>query len=618
VVALDSRVLARLAVLLAVAAACLAVSGAASAATFCVYSPPGCVGTSKPSVSQAVTDAASGAGRDRIVVGAGAVNDSFNDAAGNPVDIVGQGAGVGGTELDLPAGTFGATLAEPTSTVQSMALKQTNLGSNALDLSGTADHVQVTGPTGDTIAVKLETSSTFRNGTITNVGGQAVELLPGSQNVTIADTSLSGYYAIFNEGQLTGRRLRISTTNYGLEEQVGSSDLQDVLITLTEATARGLSVEPGGGSPSVSASHLTIVGTGSASQTAVAVNSGGGFTSTIDLSNSIIRNVGTALQRHGNGTDNADLTVSYSDYDFTKVSSTGPGTLTAAHNLNNVDPQFVNAGAGDYRLSTGSPLIDAGTPGALSSTDSATDLNGAPRRLDGNGDCVAVVDIGAFEFQPPPRAPIARAQAPARSEIFDPVTFNASRSCDPDVGDTLTYQWSFDDGGTATGRIVRHAFKTKGVHTGTVTVRDQTNRSNTAHATVTVTDTKPTLSALTIKPNRITPERAAAVLGATVGYRLSEPASVRFRVQKPTSGRRVGGRCVKPSSATAGAKRCTRWKTLHHFFDHFGAAGRNSFHFNGRLGGVKLKPGLYRLVAVPTDLSGRRGNKALRTFRIKP
>jgi hypothetical protein len=76
--------------------------------------------------------------------------------------------------------------------------------------------------------------------------------------------------------------------------------------------------------------------------------------------------------------------VTYSDV---KGGFPGAGNLDA-------DPLFV--GSEDLHLSTGSPCIDAGTntpPGGLP----ATDLDGNPRSLDGNGDGAAVADMGAYE-----------------------------------------------------------------------------------------------------------------------------------------------------------------------------------------------------------------------------
>ena len=62
----------------------------------------------------------------------------------------------------------------------------------------------------------------------------------------------------------------------------------------------------------------------------------------------------------------------------------GPGNI-------GVDPRYRDAGAGDYRLQTNSPCIDAGNNGYVVGT---TDLDGNRRIANGT------VDMGAFEFQP--------------------------------------------------------------------------------------------------------------------------------------------------------------------------------------------------------------------------
>jgi hypothetical protein len=64
-----------------------------------------------------------------------------------------------------------------------------------------------------------------------------------------------------------------------------------------------------------------------------------------------------------------------------------------------VDPLFVNSAASDFRLQATSPAIDGGSNTAPSLP--TEDIAGNDRILDGNGDCLATVDMGAYEFARP-------------------------------------------------------------------------------------------------------------------------------------------------------------------------------------------------------------------------
>ncbi len=105
----------------------------------------------------------------------------------------------------------------------------------------------------------------------------------------------------------------------------------------------------------------------------------------------------------GNSPDQIDdpgTTVTYSDI---SGGFAGEGNIDA-------DPIFVDPGNGDFRLSPGSPCIDAGDNTAVP-VDITTDLDGNPRFVDDPGTTDTgsgtppIVDMGAYEFQIAPPCP---------------------------------------------------------------------------------------------------------------------------------------------------------------------------------------------------------------------
>jgi hypothetical protein len=72
--------------------------------------------------------------------------------------------------------------------------------------------------------------------------------------------------------------------------------------------------------------------------------------------------------------------------------------LTGVNGNISVDPQFRDPANGDWHLSPDSPCVDAGFAAAPALP--ATDADGDPRVTDGDGDGVAIVDIGWDEFSP--------------------------------------------------------------------------------------------------------------------------------------------------------------------------------------------------------------------------
>jgi hypothetical protein len=101
-------------------------------------------------------------------------------------------------------------------------------------------------------------------------------------------------------------------------------------------------------------------------------------------------------------------------------------------NLNNIDPLFVDAANGDYRLSSDSPLIDQGV---ATTNVASTDLDGNTRTVG------SAVDIGAYEYQEVINyAPIVSTHI--ASQDFDiGTTYSYDVSINfSDAGDTLSYK----------------------------------------------------------------------------------------------------------------------------------------------------------------------------------
>jgi hypothetical protein len=181
-----------------------------------------------------------------------------------------------------------------------------------------------------------------------------------------------------------------------------TSYVDDALAELGATAAPALLVANGSGvDATLNATHLTIVGSGGASQQGGSAAAGAsGQTMVLNLRDSIISNVGNSLSRSA-PVGTAVINTDYSNYDpATQINPADSGGISS-HNQSNLPPGFVDAAAHDFRLAPGSALIDAGDPAAAGPTEPATDLDGNPRRMNGDPDCIPQQDIGAYEFVAP-------------------------------------------------------------------------------------------------------------------------------------------------------------------------------------------------------------------------
>jgi PKD repeat protein len=100
----------------------------------------------------------------------------------------------------------------------------------------------------------------------------------------------------------------------------------------------------------------------------------------------------------------------------------------------------------------------------------------------------------------PPVAAFTAAPNPVLTGL--PVSFDASRSSDPDGGQVIGYSWDFGDSTFSTSSAPSHAYAVAGSYTVALTVTDNGGNSNTTSQTITITD-RPPVAAFTLAPNPV-------------------------------------------------------------------------------------------------------------------
>ena len=252
-------------------------------------------------------------------------------------------------------------------------------------------------------------------------GGGGISWLSGDStltNVTFSDNEASRGGGIYDTGSATltwvtfdGNRARES--GGGMFNRYGSPTLTNVSLRCNQANEYGGAMFNYNSSPSLT--NVTFSGN-VADYGAGLYNEGGDATfKNITMSGNKAESMGGAIynedsspvlansvlwgnaapigpQMHNEGTSSPY--VLYSDIEG---GYPGEGNIDADPLF--VDPVDANQAPtthGDYRLTEGSPAIDAGTNDVITVD---TDLDGNPRIVDGTGDGNAIVDMGAYEFQ---------------------------------------------------------------------------------------------------------------------------------------------------------------------------------------------------------------------------
>jgi PKD repeat protein len=473
-----------------------ATTATASANVYCVHanaSDPCAAGShDEGSDLQAAFNAAqASASAGTVRIGAGTypapTQAGFSYNGASAIDVI--GAGKGSTVLTGVSQGFARVLTIGTaagSAVSDLSLRLPAVTyTTGLEMDGgTAHDIEVTNDPGavEATGVSLLDGATLHDSAVHLTGAQSdfsVGVASDAGPNTISDvTVVSPTYGLLASGPTTtARRGRFTAGSAAVLAEGGTLNVDDSLLVATGTSPSALAAyDRSAAGSNVNGTNLTLVNTGDQAGAAGVLANGQqpGYTAEIDLYNSIVHGFPTALKTANEGI----VTTSADDLQGTSSTVDGGQIYGSTTNVA-LAPGFVDEAGGDYHLRHDSPLIDLS---ALVFSADPTDLDGQPRPVPWRaGDASTPQDLGAFEYQH--SAPVAAAAASdADVAVGQSVTFDATASHDPDAGDQLTYQWGFDDGATATGATVQHAFATAGAHTATLTVTDPTGLTATAVA----------------------------------------------------------------------------------------------------------------------------------------
>ena len=98
-----------------------------------------------------------------------------------------------------------------------------------------------------------------------------------------------------------------------------------------------------------------------------------------------------------------------------------------------------------------------------------------------------------------------------------------------------------------------------------------------------------------------------------ISYALNVAATVTLKLKRQVTGRKVNGRCVKPTTKNRKHRKCAQLVNVPGELRLAGQAGANQSTFNGKIGGHQLDHGTYQLTATPAG-----GSSSTVTFKIAP
>ena len=581
---------------------------------------------SDPVSLQAALDAAEAhAGPDRVIIPAGTYaltgTSSFAYQPASPsdngVEILGAGRS---STLLTKAGTTGTTLTVngPNSVVRALTVENDNTDPNdpkvALDLlsqagGSTVEDVELRGPTAGGFAFRGHANVTIQRSRVV-VRGPGTGLRQNVGALTVIDTSVEALATSSGSGVNASSgasadvaRVRSVGMSTAFSATFGGATLtvRDSLVVLPAtsggtALAAGDNNNPSDHTATVAADRLTVVGATGQNHRGARVNpNSAGDSFQVNVRDSLFIDVATPLDcsaaMGGSGAVSADWSSLPATGDISSagcpVTRSNPVLGTAV---------FADA---DYRPRFDSPLVDAGNPDVLALT---FDLDGLTRP-------VGRRDVGAYEYQRRPPVVTASA-APAVVAPGQPVSFQAAGS-DPDPGEAVTFTWAFDDGTSASGSTVSHAFGSAGSHSATLTATDPAGVTATATATVTVIAPPATAQPGTASPDQAPQLSRVGVVPRRFGRRPFLPRLLSGSATDPPTRRRPEIRFTLTEAATVTVtferRVGPRFRRVRGRVRVRAPQGSSRLRFGGRISRKRsLRPGRHRAVLLAADAAGNR------------
>jgi PKD repeat protein len=481
----------RIAALVAMVAGLIA-AAPASAATFCVPAHAGCTGTGMTLLSDAVDAANLTADSDDIYLASGFFPGGV--AIGSyPVHIHGAGQAASIIEGGGGPGGYGVDMAQPESSIEDLTIHELPGGhATGLRIGGSARGVRVDvrdNGAASTTAVELADGGSFADGSALAVLDPATTGISAISDspLLISNVQVRGGYGmrLDGSGPLTVRFAKVVGTDYGIENQSEDALIEDSLVSggpLVGSLANGTT------DVLTTVRHVTLNGTYLGVDSSVS-----GHRSRMVVSNTAVvaNSAGPDVDVHTSAPGaTARLEVDYSLFRPPGLQGTGAEYVPGAHNdTTGVDPRLVDLANGDLRPQVDSPLVDTGDP-VPGGGEPPSDLAGGLRAVNGR------TDIGAYEYGR--HAPTLSVAANVTNAVLGSLVSFSAGHADLDPGEAPVVTWAFDDGTTATGDNVTHAFATIGTHTATATATDAAGL--TAAATVPVFIFAPVVIAPPVPP----------------------------------------------------------------------------------------------------------------------